>query len=149
MSSNTYAAPLVLEIAPSLPFALVLACAHGGVLMVLAMLPLPGWMLWVLTILVMVHAAYSIRRHALLQDAKSVVRLLWDAQDQWTLTRRDGIACSAKLLPGSYLHPALTVLNYKVSNWHRTSVVILPQRVDAEDFRKLRVRMLLASSLPE
>ena len=149
MSSNTYAAPLALEIAPSVPFALMLACAHGGVVMVLAMLPLPGWMLWVLTVCVVAHAVYSIRRHALLHDAKSVVRVLWDAQDQWTLTRRDGTECSAKLLPGSYLHPTLTVLNYKVSNWYRTSVVILPQRVDAEDFRKLRVRMMLTSSSPE
>lgn len=149
MSSNTYAAPLALEIAPSLSMAAALAGAHAGALGVLAMLPAPGWIIAALTISVMVHAVYSIRRHALLRDARSVVRVLWDVQGHWTLTQRDGTAFSAKLLPGSYLHPTLTVLNFKVSHWHHTSVVILPRRVEAEDFRKLRVRLMLASNLPE
>jgi len=149
MSSNTYAAPLALEISPSVPFALVLAGAHGGAVAVLVMLPLPEELIAVLTVLVAVHAVYAIRRHALLRAAKSVVRVLWDAQDEWRLTRRDGSTFYARLLPGSYLHPLLTVLNFKVSNWHRTSVVILSTRVDAEGFRQLRVRMLLVSSSPE
>ena len=149
MSSNRYAAPLALEIAPSVPFVLVLAGAHGGVVIVLAMLPLDYGLVAVLTLLVMVHAGYAIRRHALLRDAQSVTRVGWDAQDQWTLTRRDGTTCSARLLPGSYLHPLLTVLNFKVTRWRRVSVVILPTRVDTEGFRQLRVRLMLASSLPE
>ena len=149
MSSNTYAAPLALEISPSVPLALALACAHGGVLVVSAMLPLPKGIIAILTVLIVAHAVYTIRRHALLSDAKSVVRLLWDVENDWTLTRRNGTAFSAKLLPGSYLHPRLTVLNFKVSPWHRTSVVILPQRVDAEAFRKLRVRMMLVNNSTE
>jgi hypothetical protein len=149
MSSNTYAAPLALEISPSVPFALVLACAHGGAVVVLALLPLPYWLIAVLTVVVLAHAVHAIRRHALLRDAKSVVRVLWDAQDEWRLTRRDGTTFYARLLPGSYRHPLLTVLNFKVSTWRRTSVVILPKRVDAEAFRQLRVRMLLVSSSPE
>lgn len=129
--------------------AAALAGAHAGALGVLAMLPAPDWIIVVLTVVVVAHAVYSIRRHALLRDAGSVVRVLWDAQGQWTLTQRDGTAFSAKLLSGSYLHPILTVLNFKVSNWRRMSVVILPRRVEAENFRKLRVRLMLASSLPE
>lgn len=149
MSSNTYAAPLALEIAPSVPFALALACAHGGAAAVLVILPLPYELIAVLTFLVVAHAVYAIQRHALLWDPKSVVRVLWDAQDEWTLTRSDGTRFYAQLLPGSYLHPLLTVLNFKVTRWHRTSVVILPRRVDAEGFRQLRVRLMLVSSLPE
>ena len=149
MSSNTYAAPLTLEIAASVPLAIALACAHGGTLVVLAMLPLPEWIIAVLTVLVVVHAVYSIRRHALLRDAKSVVRVMWNAENDWILTRRNGTAFSVKLLPGSYLHPTLTILNFKVSPWRRVSVVILPRRVDAEAFRKLRVRMMLVSSSTE
>lgn len=149
MSSNTYAAPLALEISPSVPFALALASAHGGAVAVLVMLPLSYELLLMLTFLIVVHAVYVVRRHALLWNARSVVRLLWDAQDEWTLTRRDGTKFYAKLLPGSYLHPLLTVLNFKVTRWHRVSVVILPPRVDTENFRQLRVRLMLASSLPE
>jgi len=149
MSSNTYAALLALELSPSVPFALVLACAHGGAAAVLAMLPLPYEWVVVLTVLVAAHAVYAIRRHALLGDARSVVRVLWDVQDEWRLTRRDGTTFYARLLPGSYLHPLLTVLNFKVTRWRRVSVVILPKRVDAERFRQLRVRMMLVSSSPE
>jgi hypothetical protein len=149
MSSNTYAAPLALEIAPSVSFALVLACVHGAAVGVLAMLPVPAELIAVLTIIVLAHAVVAIRRHALLRAAQSVVRVLWDAQDEWRLTRRDGSTFYARLLPGSYRHPLLTVLNFKVSYWRRTSVVILPGRVDAEAFRQLRVRMLLVSNSPE
>ena len=149
MSSNRYAAPLALEIAPSVPFALVLAGAHGGTVVVLVMLPLHYGLVAVLTLLVVVHTVYTIRRHALLRDAQSITRVGWDAEDQWTLTRRDGTTCGARLLPGSYLHPLLTVLNFKVTRWRRVSVVILPTRVDPEGFRQLRVRLMLASSLPE
>jgi len=149
MSSNTYAAPLALEIAPSVPFALVLACVHGGALGVLALLPVPDVFIAVLTIIVVAHAVYAIRRHALLRAAKSVVRVLWDVQGEWKLTCRDGSTFYARLLPGSYRHPLLTVLNFKVSHWRRTSVVILPKRVDADGFRQLRVRMMLVSNSPE
>jgi len=149
MSSNTYAAPLALEIAPSVPFALVLACVHGAALGVLAMLPVPDELIAVLTIIVLAHAVVAIRHHALLRAAQSVVRVLWDAQDEWKLTRRDGSTFYARLLPGSYRHPLLTVLNFKVSYWRRTSVVICPRRVDAEAFRQLRVRMMLVSNSPE
>ena len=149
MSSNTYAAPLALEISPLVPFALVLACAHGGVAAVLVMLPLPYELVAVLTVIVAAHAVHAIRRHALLRDARSVVRVLWDVQDEWRLTCRDGTTFYARLLPGSYLHPLLTVLNFKVTRWRRVSVLILPKRVDVEGFRQLRVRMMLARSLPE
>ncbi len=149
MSSNTYAAPLALEIAPSIPLALALVCAHGGAAIMLAMLPLPDGLILVLTVLVAAHTVVALRRHALLRDTRSITRVLWDTQDQWTLTHRDGTTCSARLLPGSYLHPLLTVLNFKVTRWRRASVVILPKRVDTEGFRQLRVRMMLASNLPE
>lgn len=149
MSLNKYAAPLALEIAPSPRFALALACAHGGAAAVAMLLPLPYEWLWVVTVFILVHGAYAIWRHALLRSASSVVRVLWDTQDQWMLTRRDGVAFSAQLLPGSYLHPRLTVLNFKVARWRRASVVIVPSRVAVEGFRQLRVRLMLASSLPE
>lgn len=149
MSLNTYAAPLALEIAPSLPFALVLLGVHSAVVVVLLFMPLPEEFIAVLAIVVAVHAVYATWRHALLRAAKSVVQVLWDTQDEWTLTHRDGTTCYAQLLAGSYRHPLLTVLNFKVSTWRRTSVVIFPQRVAADGFRQLRVRMLLASSSPE
>ena len=149
MSSNKYAAPLALEIAPSMPFALALAGAHSGVVSVLVMLPLHYGLVAVLTVLVVVHAGYVIRRHALLRDPRSVIRVGWDAQDRWTLTQRDGSTCSVRLQPGSYLHPRLTVLNFKVTRWHRSAVVILPARVDPAGFRQLRVRLMLASSSQE
>lgn len=149
MSLNTYAAPLALEITASVPFALLLVCVHVGAVAVLVMLPVAQELIAVLAFLAAAHALYATRRHALLRDAKSVVKVLWDTQDEWTLTRRDGTTCSARLLPGSYRHPLLTVLNFKVSTWRRRSVIIFPQRVNAESFRQLRVRMLLVSSSPE
>ena len=53
---------------------------------------------------------------------------------------------AAQLQPASTVHPFMTVLNFfcEQQPWHRrrVSVVILPDSLDAEDFRRLRVHLL-------
>ena len=150
MSSQKYAAPLALEISVSWLFATILLVAHGIALILVFLIPqLPMVVSSILAAALAVHAGFSVSRHALLRAQRSVVRLLWNAADVWSLTFRDGTTTEAQLLSGSFVHPILTVLNFRITRWRRVSVVIFPGRVDAEIFRKLRVRLRLTRTSVE
>lgn len=56
------------------------------------------------------------------------------------LTSRNGKQVTGKVMPDSLVTPLLTVLNVLPQDTHWTrSVVILPDSMDAESFRLLRV----------
>lgn len=150
MSSQKYAAPLALEISPSWLFAALLLGVHGVALILIFLIPqLPLEVCGVLAAALAAHAWISVSRHALLRARRSVVRVLWTATNTWLLSLHDGTASDAQLLPGSFVHPLLTVLNFRITRWRRVSVVIFPGRVDAEMFRKLRVKLRLTRTSPE
>lgn len=150
MSSQKFAAPLALEISPSWVFAALLLGAHGVALILTFLIPqLPMVVSGVLAAVFAAHAGFSVSRHALLRAPRSVVRVLWNAADVWSLCLRDGTTLEAQLVPGSFVHPLLTVLNFRITRWRRVSVVIFPGRVDAEMFRKLRVKLRLTRTSPE
>lgn len=150
MSSQKYAAPLALEIAPSWWLGALLLSVHAMTITLLFLLPdLPITLSIVLAAALAVHAGFSVLHHALLRTPRSVVRLLWNAEDVWILTLRDRTTVETQLVPGSFVHPLLTVLNFRITRWRRAPVVIFPGRVDAEVFRKLRVRLRLTKTSPE
>lgn len=150
MSSQKYAAPLALEIAPSALFAALLLCVHSAAIMLVFLLPVvPLIVSIVLATGIAAHAFYSVLRHALLRAPESVVRVLWNAEDVWLLSLRNGTTREAKLVPGSFVHPLFSVLNFKLTRWRGASLVIFRGRVDVEQFRKLRVRLLLTKTSPE
>ncbi|SCZ86352.1 conserved hypothetical protein [Nitrosomonas mobilis] len=93
------------------------------------------------TILLLVSSlAHTLWRHVWLQSAQSVVSL--------RLTGKD--ICEVRLLSNDYLNymidagtfvaPYLTVLSLKTNRcFQRRTIVILPDSVDRESFRQLRV----------
>jgi hypothetical protein len=149
MSSSKFAAPLVLDIRPSLPIAAVLLTMHVLSGVAALVLPLPWWLRAALVAPIVASVVHTVRNHALLRDNRAVVSLCWGVDDAWTLTTRAGDAIDATLLPGSYLHPLLAVLNFRAADRRRMSVVIIPARVDAERFRQLRIRLSLTRSSAE
>ena len=85
----------------------------------------------------MFHAIY---RHALLRTTRAVVAI--EVKDQCTavVEGRDGSWRDARILGSTYVTPRLTVINLKVSGERLARhVVLVPDNVDAADFRNLRV----------
>jgi len=68
-----------------------------------------------------------------------------DAASCWWLLYADGGRVPAELLPGALVHPWLTVLTLRARG-RRCRVVLLPDTIAAEDFRRLRARLLLAAT---
>jgi len=142
MSSTAYATPLSLELRSSATLGALVTAAHAGAAVSLAFASLPLWTLVLGTAAVLVSLLQVFPRAVSLRHPNAVHRVLWPAGDEWHLFTRGGQELVGTLLPESYLRPWLVVLRFKIPRSRmRRSVVILPDMLDANVMRRLRVRL--------
>ena len=127
------------KLQPSRYLAAVLIAAHGSAIAVLVPLALPVWAKAALAIVILFSLAYHLRRDALLSSKSAVMALM--LEDDWAvLTLRGGDQLAGQMLRDSLVTPYITVLNVLPQGARLArSVVILPDSLDAESFRQLRV----------
>ena len=129
------------KLQPSRYLAAVLVVVHGSALAVLFPLTLPVWARTALAIVILFSLAYHLRRDALLSSRIAVMALLLE-EEQAVLTLRGGDQLAGQVLRTTLVTPFLTVLNVRPQGARLArSVVILPDSMDAETFRQLRVRL--------
>jgi len=110
----------------------------AGAMLGLSSLPL--WLVGSAWIALAVSLAFYLRREGLRLAPKSIVSVSLHPDCRCAFQTRSGTRHEASLLGSSFVAPYLTVLNLRPSNGLLTRhVVILPDAVDAERFRKLRV----------
>ena len=127
------------EFHPSRYLTLLLLVAHSAVLAVLPLIALPLWAKSILVILLLYSLLHYLRRDAWLRLSDSYVGLALEG-DGFILRRRDGVSMPCAILSDSLVTPYLTVLNVLPQGAHfARSVLILPDSLDAEAFRQLRV----------
>ena len=144
MSSEKSALPLNLKIRPSKQLAIFLLLSHGGAMAVLYALTLTPWVQWSLALMVIAYLVYNMRTHALLSAPSAIVEAVWSARGDWTLLNINGEALEARLLPNSYVHPLLVLLNFQFLDMNRVRSLVLPaDSLDQQTYRKLRVRLNL------
>jgi toxin CptA len=127
------------ELQPSHYLAAMLITAHGATLAALIPLAFPIWAKMALAFLVLLSLGYHLRREAWLFAPSATVALILEG-DQVVLSTRDGKHLMGKILHDSLVTPYLTILNVlpQGARFSR-SVIILPDSLDAESFRQLRV----------
>jgi toxin CptA len=129
------------QLRPSYLLAAVLCVAHGTVIAILAVLPLPPWSRLALVPLVLASAVHHVRRDALLRAASSGTALQLKG-DGAVLTTRAGNELVCKVLGDSFVTPYLTVLNLRPEGARFAhALIILPDSLETESFRRLRVRL--------
>ncbi len=90
--------------------------------------------------LVVTSLIYYLRKDALLSAKNAVVALEISDEMQCTLTTQSDASIVCAIQGNTFVAPYLTVLNLKPEKQLFTrSVVIFPDAIDAETFRKLRV----------
>lgn len=141
MSSTAFVAPPALELAPSRAFAVLLIGGHVIACAIAFVLPAPWLIQSMLAIGLIANAVRSVRWHALLTGGAAIVRVQWLGDGDWVLTQRDGKTVDAQLQPGSYVHPLLLVLNFKLSGGGRRAVVVFGGRADADAVRRWRAAL--------
>ena len=134
------------EFSPSRYLAAILIAAH--VIALSALLPaLPPWAGVALAVLVLLSLLHYLLRDAWLRLPHSCTGLALEDEGV-VLIRRDGARLPCRILPGGLVAPGLTVLNLKPHGARTArSVVILPDSLDKESFRQLRVWLKWGSDL--
>lgn len=132
--------PLHVALRPSRQLALLLGVAGTGACGLLATLPLPLWGKLVPGAVILLAAFYHIAGDALRSLPWSVAVLEVDAAGQLQAMRRDGRWFEAGVRGNSYVSAWLTVLNLRpAGRWLGVTVLLLPDALDAEVYRRLRV----------
>ncbi len=67
---------------------------------------------------------------------------MWQSENNWLLTTQN-ITSKAVLLSESLVSPVLVILLFRLDCGRRQSVLIWPDSVHADVFRRLRVRLKL------
>lgn len=131
---------LRMELGRSRWLAGLLAGIHLGAFFLLMTLVPPLWVIALSAAILIASAAHAILLHAWQRLPRSVTGL--EISDDCKLMLRDanGGWREAALLPSSFVTPYLTILNFRHADERRArSVVILPDRVQPDLFRRLRV----------
>ncbi len=136
-----------IELSPSRYLAFILVSVHGAASLV-PLLVLPWWAGSTIVLMLLLGLRHYLLRDAWLRLPHSCARLVLEEEGA-VLVRRDGAELSCRILPGSMVTPWLTVLNILPQGARfARSVVILPDSLDAESFRQLRVWLRWGSHSP-
>lgn len=126
---------------PSLIFISVIIVAHGGAAMLL-FTAFPVWASLCLSCPIVISFVHVMTHHGLLSNTSSIKELIWNDANQWILITRDNKQYVSTLLPSSYCHAKVAVLNFRSKN-NRSSIVLLADGVDKDIFRRLRVGLTI------
>jgi toxin CptA len=126
------------EFSPSYRLAVLLAVVHGAALLALLAV-LPVWAGALAGALLLANLAYYLLRDALIRLGISCTGLVADGEGV-VMSLRNGDRVPCVIDKDSVVTPMLTVLNLRLRGQRGArSILILPDSLDAESFRELRV----------
>jgi hypothetical protein len=152
MSSPKYASPLRFNIVPSRIMLFAVSALHLGAAALLVPLALPVAAKLFSAVTVLLSLAMSLFQLGWLagrllfgKAGPGLVEAVWDEHDQWLLIDSEQQTHYAELLPATYVHPQLSVINLRLQdhawyNRHR-AIVLLRDNIDPDTFRRLRIRL--------
>lgn len=152
MSNREYASPLRLEIRESRRLLAIVVVIHTGAFIMSAISIVPVSIKFLLTLMLICslllffsYNSQSYRIRGLEKYFQSIKSVTWRHDNFWDLETYEGRHLQAQLSGNSFVHPWLTIVNLKLMGqpWYRRnrSLLVLPDNVDSENFRRLRVRL--------
>ncbi len=138
----------VYQLAPSWWLAVILAMGHIGVAALVLFVEIaPVWRVAAL-VLLLASWIYEVRVAALLRAADAVIALKIAPDNTLSLRLRSGEWHDCEVLGSTCVTAGLTVLNLRQAGRRRLrSVVLLPDSMPADDYRRLRVWLRWRPSL--
>jgi toxin CptA len=126
--------------------ATLMITAHGVSVGALWVLDLPLWAKATISLLVLFSLGFHLRKDVWLVSPTATIALLLQG-DQVVMTLHNGEQLPGKIMRDSLVTPMLTILNVLPQGSRFTrSLVILPDTLDKESFRKLRVWLKWSNS---
>lgn len=134
--------PIHIGIRPSRTLALVVLGIHAATLVVIAPLELPLPAKALLSVAVIASLVQNLYQYVFLRSPRSIVQMVWETDGEWMLMQRNGQVFAALLLPSSFVHHRMLVLNFRLRSRHRRpAVVLFDDAVGRSTLRRLRVRL--------
>ncbi|MBI2311386.1 MAG: hypothetical protein HYU77_02655 [Betaproteobacteria bacterium] len=134
------AVPMPVAIRPSPRLVMAFLLAHGSAAAAVASLPLDPSASFSLIFVFLANGIYLVMRHGRLSLPGSVVGLEMNQDGTWFLHERGGRKRMAVLLDECHASPHLAVIRFRPAGRRLArSIVILPDAVDPEAFRRLRI----------
>lgn len=146
MAKHAERPPLRIRPGASRWLAAFLLATHAGVLVLICLLPLgvlPRSALLVAVLLGFVHAVGAQVVHRLPWSLREAV---WQADGTWLLTLVSGRELTGQILPTTYVSTTLVVLAFRCGRLRTCALVLLPDSLDADLLRRLRVRLRLSGT---
>ena len=134
--SRAYATPLELELSPSKQQRKLLLFIYALTAISILLLPWPFLLRLVCLICVLLLSKF------LLYKIPSCNRIVWQSGNNWLLITGD-VTSKAVLLPETLVTYWLVILLFRVEEGRRCSVLVWPDSVHYDAFRRLRVRLKL------
>ena len=137
---SSYHGTVCVEVRASRCLPRVLACAHGASMLLVAC----GWPAGVASSALLGAIALHgvLLQRALARRGEDVRRVELDPRGRWRLGVADGRVLHAELRAAPLVLPWLTALSFGCADARRRELLLLPDMVDADAFRRLRVHLL-------
>lgn len=138
---NPFAGTLEIKPGTSHLVCVVLMFISLPALIVIFFSELPLLIRVILSCSVLIWLAMAVREHGYHQG-KAITCAILRSDNTWRITLGNADPVSAELLPGCLVQPRLTVLQFSLPERRRKTLILSPDNVDANDFRRLRVRLM-------
>ena len=128
-----------ISVRPSALIAVAVSIVHVSAASVLWLVPIPVVGKAVFTVAIALSLVYFMGRDAALHAPRSIVALELGERGEIACQTRDGMWLDCELLGSSYVSPGMTIVNLRPRGWGGyRRIILVPDNVDAEDFRRLR-----------
>jgi hypothetical protein len=146
--SRKYATPLHLDISASRLLGYWVILVHAVPLLLLPVLQLAGWLSPVIAAVVLVSLIRSWRLQVLRQHPDAICSLVWGEGKRCLLDFYSGRQQETDLCTQAFILPWLVILRFKRRRRLKRYLVLLPDMLDYDVFRRLCVRLQLEINRP-
>jgi hypothetical protein len=138
---NGFHGPVFLELRPSAWLPRGIVAVHVVVLATLWLAYPPSLPRNLLCAAITLHGLWLVMRLLWVPPRLAVARLELSTRLTWRVVFRDGRDVEARLQRAALVSPLITTLSLHCADGARCEVLLLPDTVNADAFRRLRVRL--------
>ena len=134
---------MLLEPGPSRILRVWLILVHVVAITILPFISLPVWPRLIILLLILFSLWRAIRMHITLGYPDSVCAVQWREARSCQLRLSSGRDIEARLMPQVFMLPWLVIMHFKSDRRRLHHLVLLPDMLEPEVFRRLRVRLMI------
>lgn len=121
-----------------------LLLVHLTALLVMPMLNLSVWLILIFVAALGINLYHGWRRHVWHTHPQAIQSVTWQGTDELTVTLHSGRTLPATLVQRALLLPWLVIFHFRVAGQPDRSLLITPDMLPEDTFRRLRVRLRMA-----